>query len=103
MRLTEEELHTVWDFAKETPGHDINPKWLISMVEEIRVYRTAIQKSVGTRLIELDEETRHDLVEIVGCAINATDPEDFSECIVTAAEMIFPELMGEIKFSNRRC
>jgi len=98
MRLTEEELHTVWDFGQDTlglPGNDINPKWLMSMVEEIRASRTT-PKSVGTRLIEMDEDTRRDLVEIVGCAINALDADEFSECLATIAEMIFPELIGEI-------
>lgn len=41
-RLTEEDLHNVWSFATETPGGDVDPKWLISMVEEIRVLRTTI-------------------------------------------------------------
>lgn len=36
MRLTQEELHIVWSDAQ---GRGINPKWLISMVEEIRVWR----------------------------------------------------------------
>ncbi len=101
MRLTEEELHTVWDFATNTPNTpqlEINPCWLISMVEEIRVHRSAMQKSVGMRLMELDQKTRCDLVYIVGCAMNTTDPEVFSDCLETIAEMIFPELVGEIKF-----
>lgn len=100
MRLTAEELHTVWDFASNTPGHDINPKWLTSMVEEIRERRAS--KSVGTRLIELDDETRHDLVDLIGLAMNAKDPEDFSGCLETVAEMIFPELIGEIISPKRK-
>ena len=95
MRLTEEELHTVWDFATNTPNTpqlEINPCWLISMVEEIRVHRSVKQKSVGMRLMELDQKTRCDLVYIVGCAMNTTDPKVFSDCLETIAEMIFPEI-----------
>jgi len=46
-RLTEEELHAIWDFATETPGGDVDPKWLISMVEEIRVWRNVGNALVG--------------------------------------------------------
>ncbi len=100
-RLTEKELHIVWDFATETPGHDINPKWLISMVEEIRCRRKTMQESVGTRLLQLDTGTQADLVTIVGCAINAHDAKEFEECFKTIAEMIFPELIGEIIFRKK--
>jgi len=98
-RLTEEELHSVWDFAEEKPGVAINPKYLTSMVEEIRTRRN--QKSVGKRLMELDKDALYDLVEVVGLAMSDIDPEDFSECLETISEMIFPELVGDIIFAKR--
>ena len=104
MRLTEEELHDVWDFGQDIlglPGNDIDGEWLISMVEEIRVHRTAMQKSVGTRLMELNQEARCNLVYITGCAMNTHDAEVFSDCLITIAEMIFPELIGEIIFRKK--
>jgi len=90
MKLTNEDLSIIRDFAEDTPGHDINPKWLISMVDEIRERRNA----VGTRLIEMGDETRQDLGIIVGLAMNAHDAEEFVGCLETIAEMIFPELIG---------
>lgn len=101
-RLNEEALHVIWDSATNTPEHAINPKLLINMVEEIRSRRKTMVNGVGTRLLKLDEEARHDLVGLIGLAINAPDAEEFSECLITIAEMIFPELMGEIIF-RRKC
>lgn len=88
-QLTDEELHFVWDFAEEKPGVAINPKYLTSMVEEIRKRRH--QKSVGKRLMELDKDALYDLVEVVGLALSDIDPEDFSECLETIGEIIFPK------------
>lgn len=99
-RFTEEELHDIWSFAKETPGQDIDPKSLISMVEEIRVSRTT-SKSVGERLMKLDGTGRSDLVELVGLAINTQDEEEFAGCLRTIGELLFPELMGKIVFHKQ--